>query len=166
MSTRTTSARRAAALLDEDVEAVMAAARVLVAVVMRTVAAVEDQVTMAQLRILMLVSTREPLNLSAVAEALDVHPSNASRACDRLVEAGLLERRDSEVDRRNLVLDLSPRGRAVVESVVAARRDALRAILKDMSDDDRHNLAPALRAFADAADHDPAHDDVVAIWRG
>lgn len=153
-----------ASLLEEDVDAVMAAARVLVGVIVRSVDAVEGTVTMAQLRVLMLVATRDPMNLAAVAEAMEVHPSNASRACDRLVEAGLLERRDSTTDRRNLVLNLSHTGRAVVDAVIDARRDALRDILKGMATDDRHGLAPGLVAFADAAGEFPGHADLSAIW--
>lgn len=164
MSMNKPPAPKRPARLDGDVDAVLAAARVLVAVIARSVTVVEDKVTVPQLRILMLVSTRVPMNLSAVADALGVHPSNASRACDRLVDLGLLRRRDSDTDRRNLVLDLSPAGRAVVDSVVSARRDALRAILKDMPADDRQGLAPALLAFAHAAGEEPGHDDVSVIW--
>lgn len=159
-------APRGAASTDQDVEAVLAAARVLVTVIARSVDTVQDEVTVPQLRILMLVGARLPMNLSAVADALGVHPSNASRACDKLVEAGLLERRDSDVDRRNLVLDLSRRGRAVVDSVVKARRDALHAILQDMTAEDRHGLAPALSAFATAAGEDVGDDHLNAIWSG
>ena len=90
-SSRRPRSDSAAALLEEDVDAVMLAARVLVAVVARSVAEVEAVVTLPQLRILMLVTTRGQINLGTVAEALGVHPSNASRACDRLVYgAGLL----------------------------------------------------------------------------
>lgn len=153
-----------ASLLEEDVDAVMAAARVLVAVIVRSVTAVEGTVTLPQLRILMLVATRDPMNLGAVAAALGVHPSNASRACDRLVEAGLLERSDSPTDRRNLVLNLSPAGRVVVDSVTEVRRNALRDILKGMTADHRHGLTPGLLAFADAAGELSGHADLTTVW--
>lgn len=151
-------------MLEEDVDAVMRAARVLVAVVVRSIAEAETVVTMPQLRILMLVATREQVNLATVAEALGVHPSNASRACDRLVEAGLLQRRDSTVDRRHLVLALSPQGRALVESIVERRRATLRTVLGRMSKEHRHGLTPALRAFADAAGELPADADATSTW--
>lgn len=151
------------AQLDADVDAAMGAARVLVGVIVRSIDTVEDQVTLPQLRILMLVATRDELNLSALADALGVHPSNASRACDRLVEAGLLTRRDSAADRRNLVLDLSRQGRAVVDSVSTARRDALRTILQRMGEEQRRHLGPVLLSFATAGGEHAAVD-IGVVW--
>lgn len=158
------SARSAPEPSDAEVDAVMHAAQVLVAVVASSASAVESVVTVTQLRILMLVGTRESMNLSAVAEALSVHPSNASRACDRLVRDKLLERRDSTTDRRNLVLELSPQGRNLVESVIERRRDAMHQILSNMNVEDRARLAPVLSAFAVAAGEHPYHHSATPIW--
>ena len=52
----------------------------------------DTTVSVPQMRVLVLLWTGEPLNLSAVAEGLGVNASNASRTCDRLVAAGLVER--------------------------------------------------------------------------
>ncbi|UZJ26542.1 MarR family transcriptional regulator [Rhodococcus antarcticus] len=142
----------------------MLAARALVAVAARSVVEVEAIVSMSQLRILVLVATRKQVNLGSVATELGVHPSNASRACDRLVEAGLLQRRDSTADRRNLVLELSLRGEALVRSVVENRRAAMQAILSKMSTQDRVELTPALRAFAAAAGENPADAGDARLW--
>src|SRR5919198_6154668 len=90
----------------DDVDAVMLAARVLVGVSARSVALVEDDVTLPQLRLLVMVASRGPLNLAAVAAGLGVHPSNATRACDRLVTAGPLDPRDKPHDRRHPFLEL------------------------------------------------------------
>lgn len=150
--------------LDAEIDATMHAARVLVAVLARSVDAVESVVTMPQLRILMLVGDRGQMNLSAVAESLRVHPSNASRACDRLVGDKLLERRDSTTDRRNLILELSPQGRALVDSVLETRRQAMREILARMSPEDRQQLTTVFTAFADAAVGSVGHDDITPIW--
>lgn len=75
-------------------------------------------VTLPQLRLLVMVSSRGPLNLGAVAAGLGVHPSNATRAVDRMVGAGLLSRSDDPTDRRNLVLELTPAGQALVDQVM------------------------------------------------
>jgi DNA-binding MarR family transcriptional regulator len=60
----------------------------LVAIRAQSVAAVDDVVTLPQLRVLVMVSSRGPLNLGAVAAGLGVHLSNATRAVDRMVRAG------------------------------------------------------------------------------
>lgn len=135
-----------------ELDAVMSAARVLVGVVAASAAEVDDQVTAPQLRILVLVATRPGTNLTAVAEALSVHPSNATRACDRLVRAGLLSRRDSTADRRHLSLSLTDDGRALLERVMSHRRSAFERVLARMSPDERGALAEAMHAFAVAAD--------------
>ncbi|MEO5833195.1 MAG: MarR family transcriptional regulator [Nakamurella sp.] len=142
----------------------MLAARALVAVIARSVAEVEATVTMSQLRILVMVATRKQVNLGSVAVELGVHLSNASRACDRLVEAGLLQRRDSTTDRRNLVLELSPQGEELVEVVMENRRESVETILSRMSSQDRVELAPALRAFAAAAGELPAGAADALLW--
>jgi DNA-binding MarR family transcriptional regulator len=133
-----------------EVEAVMVAARVLVAVSARSIAAVEDEVTLPQLRVLVMVASAGPLNLGAVAAGLGVHPSNGTRVVERLVKAGLLDRRDDPADRRTLLLELTDAGRGLVERVMADRRAAIAAILESMPASRRRSLVPTLRAFAAA----------------
>jgi DNA-binding MarR family transcriptional regulator len=138
--------------LDGQVEAVMRAAQVLVAVVARSVAEVEDVVTLPQLRVLVMVATQGSMNLTAVAEGLGVHPSNATRTCDRLVMAGLLDRRDSPGDRRQLELTLTREGERLIASVLQHRREAIAEAVGRMPEAQRQQLATALAAFADASD--------------
>lgn len=129
----------------------MAAARVLVAVVADSVAEVEDQVTLPQLRVLVMLATQGPLNLVAVADSLGVHPSNATRAVERLVVAGLVHRRDDPSDRRNVALTLTAEGQALVDSVFEHRRAAVESVLQRMPQAKRRALPEALGSFADAA---------------
>lgn len=143
-----------------DIEAVMAAARVLVAVSAQSVAGVDDVVTLPQLRVLVMIASRSGVNLGAVAQSLGVHPSNATRLVDRLVVAGLLDRRDDPTDRRNLVLALSPDGRALVDRVMDHRRTAIAEILERMPASRRRALVPVLRSFADAGEETPKD----AVW--
>lgn len=152
--------RAEGAIGGDDVEAVIAASRVLVAVSAQSVAAVDDVVTLPQLRVLVMVASRGGLNLGAVAAGLGVHPSNATRAVERLVVAGLLDRHDDPTDRRNLVLELSAPGRALVERVMDERRVAIAAILERMPPSRRRSLVPVLRAFAAAAGEVPDG----AVW--
>ena len=135
----------------DEVEATMLAARALVAISARSVTAVEDVVTPPQLRVLVMIASRGPLNLGAVARGLGVHPSNATRACDRLVSAGLLDRRDDPADRRNLQLQLTEEGRGLVDEVMDRRRHAIAEVLERMPALQRIALVPVLVTFAEAA---------------
>ena len=129
----------------------MAAARVLVGVVARSVADVEDQVSLPQLRVLVLIATRGPLNLAAVADALGVHASNATRTVDRLVAGRLVDRRDAAEDRRNVQLTLTKRGQRLVDSVFEQRRAAIKQVLDQMPEARRRALPGVLECFAEAA---------------
>lgn len=145
-----------------DVEAVLAASRVLVGVAAQSLAEIEDAVSVPQLRAMMILTTRGPLHLTALAEDMGVHPSNATRACDRLVAAGLLDRRDNPADRRHLLLELTPAGRELIDGVVTRRRTAIEKILRRMPAGQRAQLGEALRQFADAGG-EPRSQDLLAL---
>lgn len=143
----------------DEVAAVLRASRAFAGLSAASIAAVDDMVTVPQLRVLVMVATRPTLNLAAVAAELDVNPSNASRTCDRLVAAGLLDRRESTADRRNIELALTPAGRKLVDAVIDHRRTAIRRVLRKMEPSDRGALAAALDKFATAAG-EPDYEDL------
>jgi DNA-binding MarR family transcriptional regulator len=145
-----------ASVTEEQIDAIMLAAQALVGVAAQSVAEVEDLVTLPQLRVLVLVASRGTLNLNALALTMGVHPSNATRACDRLVVAGLLHRSESSVDRRNLVLSLTGNGQQVVDAMVQRRRRAVAGVLEQVPATRRRGLAAAMRAFGVAAGEAPA----------
>ena len=145
---------------DATVEAVLAAARVLVGLSAQSVAELADTVTLPQLRILVMVASRSPSSLGEVAHELAVHPSNATRAVERLVSAGLLRRRDDPADRRNLLLELSPSGQELVAGIMEHRRAAVGAIVDRMPAAHRDALGTGAAAFADAGDPIPRS----AVW--
>ncbi len=147
-STRTTPAD---AEFDAQVDVVMDAARVMNAIVGQSVRGVEPTVTIAQLRVLVMLSVQGPLNLSNVAAGLGVHPSNATRVCSRLAELGLLERRNRSRDRRNVEIMLTARGRRTVNTVMRRRRTAAQKILSRLPADTRRQLTEALHEFTEAA---------------
>jgi DNA-binding MarR family transcriptional regulator len=153
------------ALDPTHVDAVLRASRALVGIAAASMAGIDDVVTVPQFRVLVMVYSRGPLNLAAVAAGLNVNPSNASRTCDRLMKGGLLDRRGSDLDRRHVTLSLTPEGRRLVERVTRQRRNAIRRVLRKMPASERTALGAALGAFADAAG-EPADDAsiVTLLW--
>ena len=143
----------------------MLAAQALVGVAAQGVAEVEDRVTLPQLRVLVLVAARGGLNLNALAAAMNVHPSNASRSCDRLVAAGLLTRTESAIDRRNLILELTGEGHRLLQEMIDHRRAAVVRILEGLSDSRRRTVAGALRSFSESAGEVPARSAWKLGWR-
>ncbi len=144
--------------LDADVEVVLAASRVLVGLVAQSLAPTAELLSVPQLRALMILATHGPMTLTTLAGDMAVHPSNATRACDRLVAAGLLDRRDNPADRRHLRLELTTAGRTLIDDVVVRRRKAIATILERMPTARRQALSRALADFA-AAGGEPLHGD-------
>jgi DNA-binding MarR family transcriptional regulator len=149
----------------DQIDAVLHASRALVGIAAASVASMDANVTVPQWRVLVMVDSRGPLNLAAVAAGLGVNPSNASRICDRLIKAGWLDRQESPADRRNITLSLTAAGRQLVTKVVRHRRRAVTRVLRGMAPGDRELLATAFDQFASAAG-EPAYDAVTLIWPG
>lgn len=141
-------------------EALLAVSRTMTAVVARTLTAVAEEITVPQLRVLVLLDSRGPMNLSSLAQHLDVNPSNASRTCDQLVASGTVERAAAEGDRRRVQLRLTDRGTAFVAGLMAARRDLLRAVVDRVPPDDLAVLARGLEAFSVAVAAAPPEETV------
>ncbi|HET9116775.1 MAG TPA: MarR family transcriptional regulator [Pseudonocardiaceae bacterium] len=139
----------------EHIEAVRLASRVLVAVTAQSLASVEDRVTLPQFRILAVLASRGAQNLRSVAHGLGVIPSAVTRLSDKLVSAGLIHRAADPADRRYLVLQLTPEGCQLVQSVIDQRSAAIATVLAKMPPRLRDDLLPALRAFVDAAGEIP-----------
>ncbi len=148
-----TGPRRAVAAADiqELVTAVLTASRVLVSVSARSLADVEDVVTVTQFRTLVVMDAHGELNLNGLAALLDVTPSTALRMIDRLLVADLVTRRDNPANRREVLLGLTDQGQHIVATVTSKRRAEIARIVTAMPKTRRSELVAALRAFADAA---------------
>jgi DNA-binding MarR family transcriptional regulator len=97
-----------------------------------------------------ILSTRGPSKVATLAGVLAVQPSTATRMVDRLVAAGLTDRKPNPESRRELIIDLTSRGRTVVDAVTAHRRREIAAVVERMPAEDRSGLVRALTAFSAA----------------
>ena len=128
------------------------------AVAVRSLSDVGDEVTMTQYRTLVILASRGPQRLSDLAQAVGVTPATASRMCDRLVRKRLILRRTRRDDRRNVRISLSAAGRAIVDAVTLTRRREISRIVTGISPDDQETFVRVLRSFAAAAGEVPAGD--------
>ncbi|MET7457626.1 MarR family transcriptional regulator [Streptomyces sp. NPDC005574] len=142
--------------VDAVTRAVLTASRLLVAVSARSLAAVEERVTLPQFRMLVVLSTRGATKLVSLAELLQVAPSTAMRMVDRLIAAGLADRQTNPVNRRETLLRLTEEGRRTVEDVTARRRGEIAAIVARLRPTERLALVEALTAFNEAGGEPPA----------
>ena len=136
----------------------LTASRVLVAVAARSLADVADEVTLTQYRSLVVLGSRGPQSVAALAEELAVAPSTASRLCDRLVRKGLVRRREDRRDRRAVRLALTAEGRALVDVVTERRRSEIAALLAGIPEEAQRSMVEALGLLAKAAGEVPEQE--------
>ncbi|MER7479045.1 MarR family transcriptional regulator [Streptomyces sp. NPDC126510] len=105
-----------------------------------------------QLRALRTVQAAPGLNLTALADGLDIGLPTTSRLCDRLAAAGLLERAPHPDSRREVQLWLTSHGQHVLCDVADRRTQALATALAAMEPAERSALSRGLRGFLAARD--------------
>ncbi|MEU9731485.1 MarR family transcriptional regulator [Streptomyces sp. NPDC048002] len=142
--------------VDAVTRAVLTASRLLVAVSARSLAEVEERVTLPQFRMLVVLHSRGATKLVALAELLGVAPSTAMRMVDRLIAGGLADRQTNPANRRETLLRLTEEGRRTVENVTARRRVEIASIVERMAPEQRAALIGALAAFNEAGGEPPA----------
>ena len=130
-----------------QVDAVVDATRVIGALIARTLVQLEPPVTMPQWRVLVLASDGG-CPVSAIADDLAIHPSNATRIVERLASAGLVAKRRGTVDRRQVLVTLTAGGRELYDRAMRLRRERVQEAMRGMSADERAQLVAALGAFA------------------
>lgn len=149
--------------VDTITDALLTASRLLVAISARSIAQVDETLTIPQFRTLVILSNRGAMNLATLAGMLGVQPSTTGRMVDRLVGAGMIDRLPHPTSRRELVADLTPRGRDVVRQVTAQRRAAIARIVETLPAKERRGLVSALTAFTAAGGEPAAQVDDAGI---
>jgi DNA-binding MarR family transcriptional regulator len=144
------SAQQRTGVRPDELDPVVEATRLVGGLIAASLASLEPPLTMPQWRVLVLAAEGD-CNVSAVAEDLGVHMSNATRTCDRLVRAGLLERRRTDQDRRQVLLVLSPAGHRLYDAAMAYRRRRVEELMVHMEPEDRAALARTTALLVAAA---------------
>ncbi|MER0449996.1 MarR family transcriptional regulator [Streptomyces sp. Edi4] len=103
------------------------------------------------------VARRYPgINLTGLAERIGATSPAASRLCDRLEAAGLLDRRRTSANRREIELTLTASGREMLEVLSERRLTAISDILQRVTVAQRGALLAGLRAFTEAVEAEEA----------
>ena len=137
--------------LHDVVEVVVAASRALVGVAARSLAGLDEVVSLPQFRMLVLLCHQGPQRITDLAKALAVNPSTAMRMSDRLVSKGIVSRCRTRSDRRSQGTSITPSGRLLAEEVMTRRRTEDAAIVETKPLKTRMRFLDALGSFADAA---------------
>jgi DNA-binding MarR family transcriptional regulator len=141
--------------MDAVTDAVLLSSRALVAVASRSIAAVDEAITLPQFRALVVLDGDESgMNVGALANELRIQPSTATRLCDRLVRKRLARRRVNPSNRREVTIVLTSDGRALVREVTRRRRREIASIMARVPAEQRVAIVEALTTFRQAAGED------------
>ncbi|MFE0130990.1 CBS domain-containing protein [Streptomyces sp. NPDC059037] len=137
--------------LQDSVSAVLTASRLLVAVSARSLAEVEETLTLLQFRLMVVLGVNESATAPHLADLLGAEERVVRRLMGTLNSSGLLQPSVQRRDDAETAVVLSPRGQDLVHNVTRRRMEAITRILESMPDVQRAALVPALRSFAKAA---------------
>jgi len=124
-------------------EVLLSAVRWAMAISVRAADELGD-LSAVQLRALTILQGNARGNLNGLAAAMGVTVSTASRLVDRLVAAGLVDRRPSPQTRREISLSLTPAGRGRLQRYDRLRIVGARARLEAVPPDRRDSVLAAL----------------------
>jgi len=117
-----------------------------------TAAGAAAGLTPTRVTVLLDVVRRGPARLADVASAEGINPTMLSRVVADLVEAGLIERANDELDRRTVWVKATPAGRRLAERMRRERTDAVNVALEGLTEAERQMVQralPALEALAE-----------------
>ncbi len=131
-----------------EVEADVSAARLRIAVArlsrrLRPTAAA-GSLTTTEVDVLVAMDRRGPLRLSDLAGFAGLNPTMLSRLIPKLEEAGLMRRLVAEGDRRVCRVEVSAKGRRLLERIRSERNDALSRLLQQLDPGERVAVARAV----------------------
>lgn len=110
-----------------------------------------QNITVKQLKVMLILSQQGAVTVTALAHRLGVHISTVTGILDRLVQQKLVQREEDPGDRRHVVSRLTPSGEDVLNRLYySAGRDDLVKHLEILTSDDLQALERGLRALVSA----------------
>jgi DNA-binding MarR family transcriptional regulator len=119
---------------------------------------VAGDLTLAQLSILVTLLDQGPIRMTDLAAHERVRTPTTTVAIRRLEKIGLVKRSRDPSDLRAVLVDITPRGRAVHGESLANRHAALAAMLSQLPDSDLNTLTKALAPLERLASGEAAPD--------
>jgi DNA-binding MarR family transcriptional regulator len=114
--------------------------------------ALSEPIPQGQLDTMDVMSNLGLCSMVDLSNGLRIDASTATRAVDRLVEAGYASRRRSDEDARTVLVELTPEGRTLERRLTAERIEAMEEILSHLSQEERVQLHRSLTGLLAASD--------------
>ena len=111
----------------------------------------ESTITMAQLKVLMLLGAKPETRMSELAAHLHLSLSTVSGLVEKLVENGLAARRTDDVDRRQVLVSLTSQGGLFLDRFQELGKETLRALMSRLTADEVECVAEAMNVLISAS---------------
>jgi MarR family transcriptional regulator for hemolysin len=105
--------------------------------------------TRAQWAVLAKLERTEGLKQTEIADLMEMQPITLTRLIDKLCEAGLIERRSDDADRRVNRLYLTKAARPLMAKLAVLRGEITQTALAGLSNADTHRLVDELESIKD-----------------
>ena len=113
----------------------------------------EIDLTLPQLRTLLILAEEGPLVIGQIAQRLGIGLSTGGHLVDRLVQAGLAERTEDSEDRRRTLARLTPKGEELYTRLLN-RVQHIQTLIQKLDEDDLAALLQGLRALNRVVDEE------------
>jgi DNA-binding MarR family transcriptional regulator len=107
--------------------------------------------SMPQFSLMMQLYYRGACGLSEISERFEITSAAASQHVDNLVQAGLIERTEDPHDRRAKNIQLSAKGKSLIDKGIGERYRWIDQLAEGLSEKEREGIAEALMALTEAA---------------
>ena len=104
-------------------------------------------ITVAQLKCLFIITSKDATNFRSLAQTLKVTPGNVTGIIDRLVEQGLAVRKQDSADRRVIQIEATEKGQNTLAELMNFHNIEVVRILGYMDSDDLDSLCRGLRGM-------------------
>jgi DNA-binding MarR family transcriptional regulator len=106
--------------------------------------------TLRQLYYIELVNKHEDISVSEIAKMLDVKKSTVSVAVNQLIEQRIVTKIQSSADKRFYFLQLTPKGKKIMEMHMQVHRDAIKEILKVLNPEEVDSFIEIVNKIAES----------------
>lgn len=107
--------------------------------------------SMPQFSIMMQLHHKGPCGMSQISERFDISNAAASQLAEKLVQNKYIERAEDPNDRRAKVLQLTVKGKDLINAGVAERYRWLDELIKNLSADEKSKVNEGLSILTEAA---------------
>jgi DNA-binding MarR family transcriptional regulator len=118
--------------------------------------------TMPQLKIMLILFLNGPVRMSDLAENLGVTLATGTGLVDRLVERGMIERESTPTDRRVVLCHLSESGQKAVTGIWEAAKNRSKELLEAMDTAKLMMFTEVLETMLKSAEYSSATDKIIS----